>query len=236
MSRAVVGDLVTQVKRRRRRRGPRRSPRCRAHPPTSRRRSRSRCRRRRRSIRQTAEVLGVFAAQAGQPIEARIASWERYLSTRSGSPFAAAIRRDLDQLHTLRDELRPRDSRRPERHDRRRRSQRAEDARSPATQIPVVFVLEQPRTGRERVSPLPRAREPHVPQHAARARARHLPARHAARRGGEDAGRRLLRRGLDARWPLRARARPRRASRSRSTSATPTLARPVRLERPVARR
>src|SRR5262245_21843194 len=36
----------------------------------------------------TAEVLGVFAAQAGQPLDARIASWERYLSTRGTSPYA----------------------------------------------------------------------------------------------------------------------------------------------------
>jgi hypothetical protein len=56
----------------------------------------------------TAEVLGVFAAQAGQPLDTRIAAWERYLSTRATSPYAEAIKRDLDQLHTLREELRPR--------------------------------------------------------------------------------------------------------------------------------
>ncbi len=93
---------------------------------------------------QTAEVLGVFAAQAGQTIEVRIASWERYLSSRSGSPFAAAIRRDLDQLHALRDELRPRDS-----------AQHSDTIvsvghASPRTavageQIPVVFVLDAPQ-------------------------------------------------------------------------------------------
>jgi len=56
----------------------------------------------------TAEVLGVFSAQSGQSVDARIAGWERYLSMRSNSPYAEAIRRDLEQLHTLRDELQPR--------------------------------------------------------------------------------------------------------------------------------
>jgi hypothetical protein len=55
----------------------------------------------------TAEVLGVFAAQSGQPLEARIAAWERYLSTRASSPYAEEIKRDLDALRALRDELQP---------------------------------------------------------------------------------------------------------------------------------
>jgi hypothetical protein len=54
----------------------------------------------------TAEVLGVFAAQTGQSVDGRIATWERYLSTRGGSPFAEGIRRDLDELRALRDQLR----------------------------------------------------------------------------------------------------------------------------------
>jgi hypothetical protein len=56
---------------------------------------------------QTAEVLGVFAAQSGQPIETRIAAWERYLSMRPTSPYADGVRKDLDALHTLRDAMRP---------------------------------------------------------------------------------------------------------------------------------
>ncbi|HEY5946362.1 MAG TPA: hypothetical protein VIV40_12755 [Kofleriaceae bacterium] len=91
----------------------------------------------------TAEVLGVFAAQAGQPLDARIASWERYLSTRGNSPYADAIKRDLDQLHTLRDELQPHNAKQSSetlltlRHD----PPKVAPAGSP---IPVVFVLDQP--------------------------------------------------------------------------------------------
>lgn len=91
----------------------------------------------------TAEVLGVFAAQAGQPLEARIAAWERYLSTRATSPYAEAIKRDLDQLHTLREELQP-----------HKASQGNETILTLAhqaptlvpagTPFPLVFVLEQP--------------------------------------------------------------------------------------------
>lgn len=91
----------------------------------------------------TAEVLGVFAAQANQPLEARIAAWERYLSMRANSPFAEAIKRDLDVLHTLRDEMRPRST-----------AQSTESVGSVAhvpptvvaagSQIPLVFVLERP--------------------------------------------------------------------------------------------
>lgn len=53
------------------------------------------------------EVLGLFAAQTGQPLEARIAGWERYLSTRAGSPYADAIRTEVETLRDLRDQMRP---------------------------------------------------------------------------------------------------------------------------------
>lgn len=92
---------------------------------------------------QTAEVLALFAQQAGQSLDARIASWERFLSTRPGSPFAEAIRRDLDFLHELRDELRPptvaRDTQAiaSVQHN----PLMTAPANSP---IPVVFVLDQP--------------------------------------------------------------------------------------------
>jgi hypothetical protein len=90
----------------------------------------------------TAEVLGLFAQEVGQPIDARIAAWEHYLSIRGGSPYAAAIRRDLDELHTLRDQLQPPKS--P-----REGMIASVDHESPKTAaagepIPLVFVLDHP--------------------------------------------------------------------------------------------
>jgi len=91
----------------------------------------------------TAEVLGVFAAQSGQPLDARIAAWERYLSMRASSPYAAAIRRDLDELHALREETRPRTSAQTNElivtvgHDAPKKATAGE-------QMPLVFVLDQP--------------------------------------------------------------------------------------------
>ena len=92
---------------------------------------------------QTAEVILLFAQQAGQPLDARIASWERFLSTRPNSPYAEAIRRDLDTLHELREELRPpkvaRDSETIATVD------HAPLPSAPAgNAVPVVFVLAQP--------------------------------------------------------------------------------------------
>ncbi|MEO8549377.1 MAG: hypothetical protein ABI678_05375 [Kofleriaceae bacterium] len=55
----------------------------------------------------TAEVLGAFASQANQSIDIRIAGWERYLSQHPGSKFGAGVRRDLDELRGLRDQLQP---------------------------------------------------------------------------------------------------------------------------------
>jgi hypothetical protein len=55
----------------------------------------------------TLEVLGVFAAQSGQSLDARIAAWDRYLSTHAGSPYEAAIRADVEALQALREQLRP---------------------------------------------------------------------------------------------------------------------------------
>jgi hypothetical protein len=54
----------------------------------------------------TAEVLGELAAQSGQSVDVRIAGWERYLSIRPTSRFATGIKRDLDELRTLRDQMR----------------------------------------------------------------------------------------------------------------------------------
>jgi hypothetical protein len=91
----------------------------------------------------TAEVLGVFAAQAGQPLEARIAAWERFLSTRATSPYAEAIKRDLDQLHTLREELQPRSAAHGNETILTLRHEPPKVAAA-GGQIPLVFVLEQP--------------------------------------------------------------------------------------------
>jgi hypothetical protein len=91
----------------------------------------------------TQEVLGLFAAQANQPIETRIAAWERYLSTRANSPFAAAIRRDLDELHRLRDEMLPPTTSRST-ETRVSVGHTPPKSATMGMQIPVVFVLDQP--------------------------------------------------------------------------------------------
>lgn len=89
------------------------------------------------------EVLGLFAAQTGLPLEARIAGWERYLSMRAGSPYADAIRTEVDTLRDLRDQMRPTTaSSSPDvvttaDHD------PAKVARANAD-VPLVFVLEHP--------------------------------------------------------------------------------------------
>ena len=57
--------------------------------------------------RATADVLAVFAAQSGATLDARIAAWEAYQASHPGSVYAAAISRDLDELRTLRETLRP---------------------------------------------------------------------------------------------------------------------------------
>lgn len=93
----------------------------------------------------TVEVLGVFAAQTGQSLDARIASWERYLSMRADSPYAAAIRTDVEVMRGLRDQLRSSaaptgtDVVTSARHHARSRAPAGED-------LPVVFVLDDPAT------------------------------------------------------------------------------------------
>ncbi|MBK7536261.1 MAG: hypothetical protein IPI49_13000 [Myxococcales bacterium] len=91
----------------------------------------------------TLEVLQVFRGQVGQPLEARIAGWEQFLSTRASSPYAAQLRVELDALRRLRDELssdpeaRSADVLTPVRHNARKRA----EAGAP---LALVFVLEQP--------------------------------------------------------------------------------------------
>jgi len=90
----------------------------------------------------TAEVLGLFAAQAGRPIEERIAAWEHYLSVRGGSPYAAGIRRDLDELHALRDQLAPPKS--PRQGAIATVDHEAMKIATAGQAIPLVFVLDHP--------------------------------------------------------------------------------------------
>lgn len=90
----------------------------------------------------TAEVLGLFAQQVGQPIDVRIAAWEHYLSIRGGSPYAAAIRRDLDELHALRDQLQPPKS--PREGTIASVEHEAMTTAAAGQAIPLVFVLDRP--------------------------------------------------------------------------------------------
>jgi len=55
--------------------------------------------------RETVDVLGAFAAQASRSIDRRITTWEQYLSTHATSRFAPSVREELDHLRALRDEL-----------------------------------------------------------------------------------------------------------------------------------
>lgn len=91
----------------------------------------------------TMEVLAAFVAQTGQPLDARIAMWERYLSTRPGSPYAEAIRSDLVTLQSLREQMRP-----PSATDDDTVSAKVEHlprSRVVArTAVPVVFVIGRP--------------------------------------------------------------------------------------------
>jgi hypothetical protein len=90
----------------------------------------------------TAEVLGLFAAEVGKPIDERIAAWEHYLSVRGGSPYAAAIRRDLDELHALREQLQP--PRSPRQTAIASVAHHAMASATPGEDLPLVFVLDHP--------------------------------------------------------------------------------------------
>ncbi len=89
------------------------------------------------------EVLGLFAAQTGQPLEARIAGWERYLSMRAGSPYADAIRTEVDTLRDLRDQMRPTTASSSTDVVTTADHNPAKTARAGA-EVPLVFVLEHP--------------------------------------------------------------------------------------------
>lgn len=89
------------------------------------------------------EVLGLFSAQTGQPLEARIAGWERYLSTRASSPYAEAIRQELDALRDLRDQMRPTTGSSAVDVVTTADHEPAKTARA-GVNIPLVFVLDHP--------------------------------------------------------------------------------------------
>lgn len=91
----------------------------------------------------TVEVLGVFAAQTGQPLDSRIAGWERYLSTRGNSPYADGIRKDVEVMRGLRDQMRATSA--PTGSDIVSSVRHAARTRAPAGQdIPLVFVMDDP--------------------------------------------------------------------------------------------
>lgn len=55
---------------------------------------------------ETHEVLAIVSEQSGKSLAVRIAGWERYLSERPSSRFAAGVRRELDELRSLADQMR----------------------------------------------------------------------------------------------------------------------------------
>ncbi len=91
----------------------------------------------------TSTVLTAFAQQTGQPIDARIATWEGFLSKYPDSPYAAAVRGDVEQLITLREQMRPRMP-----SDTNQIAVRIGHAGPPTMRagaaIPLVFVLDRP--------------------------------------------------------------------------------------------
>ena len=132
MSRAIVGDLVTDIKV-----GDlaevlidRREPEA-APPPAA------------PVDAETGEVLRVFAAQSGQPLGARIAMWEQYLSAHGNSPYADGVRRDLYALQALREQLRPPREVALDPVAATVAHQAPTEAR-PGAALPLAFVLDQP--------------------------------------------------------------------------------------------
>lgn len=91
----------------------------------------------------TVEVLGVFAQQTGQPLDARIAGWERYLSTHGASPYADGIRKDVEVMRGLRDQMRATSA--PTGSDIIASVRHASRTRAPAGKdVPLVFVMDDP--------------------------------------------------------------------------------------------
>jgi len=92
---------------------------------------------------EVAEVLRVFAAMTGASIDARIAAWERYLSSRPQTRFAPAIRADIDTLRGLREQQRaPASAQLAEPVGTVEHAAPADAA--PGVALPLVFVLTEP--------------------------------------------------------------------------------------------
>jgi hypothetical protein len=91
----------------------------------------------------TLEVLQAFTAQIGLPLEARIAGWERFRSTRASSPYAADVERELAALRLVLEQLSTGSD-----SPRREVVTRVKHLSRPSTrlggEVPLVFVIEQP--------------------------------------------------------------------------------------------
>jgi hypothetical protein len=93
----------------------------------------------------TTAVLTAFAQQVGQGIDARIATWESFLSKHPESPHAVAIRRDVEVLVALRDQMRPRTG--PDTNQVAVTLGHTAPTRARVgAAVPLVFVLDQPDT------------------------------------------------------------------------------------------
>ena len=90
----------------------------------------------------TAELIGVFAAQVGKSLDVRIAGWEKFLSTHPDSPYADGVRRDLDALRGLREEMQPHTTQNEETITSIAHASPKNALAGLA--IPVVFVMDQP--------------------------------------------------------------------------------------------
>lgn len=88
------------------------------------------------------EVVQLFTQQSGQPVPARIAAWEYYLSTHATSPFAAAIRSDLAALAALADELKAPTTEAGDAHTTAQHD--PPKAAALARALPIVVVLDHP--------------------------------------------------------------------------------------------
>lgn len=91
---------------------------------------------------ETAAVLAAFVAQSGLALDARIAAWERFVSTHERSPYLRAIQQDLVQLERLREQMRSPDPAAPELVD--ELEHRAPSEAAAGAAIPLVFVLSAP--------------------------------------------------------------------------------------------
>ncbi len=55
---------------------------------------------------ETAAILALWRQMSGQPLDARIAAWERFLAAHPRTKFAASLREDIAELRRVRDSIR----------------------------------------------------------------------------------------------------------------------------------